>query len=91
MVTGESVSVNFFIKIRETDQISEEISIKIPPTFSEMSGLKTIIAPKKPTKRARILCFLSFSLKNTNANNVVKMGTVKLRAVTSDNVVNVKP
>ena len=43
------------------------------------------------TNSIAMLCFLSFSLKKTNAKSVVKMGTVKLRAVTSDNVVNVKP
>ena len=65
--------------------------IKMPPILIEISGLKTIIAPKKPTKRAISLCFFSFSFKNKIAKNEVKMGTVKLRAVTSDNVVNVKP
>ena len=33
----------------------------------------------------------NYSFKNKIASNEVKMGTVKLRAVTSDNVVNVKP
>ena len=57
----------------------------------EISGLKTIIAPKKPINKAESLCFFRFSFKNRNAKSVVKMGTVKFKAVTSDNDVNVKP
>ena len=50
MVTGESVSVNFFIKIRETDQISEEISIKIPPTLVKCRALKLLLHQKNQEK-----------------------------------------
>ena len=82
LVTAESVSVNFLIKIRETDQIKAEISIKIPPKLIEISGLKTTNVPKNPTSKAITLLFFNFSYKKKKANKVVKIGTVKLRAVT---------
>ena len=91
IVTAESVSVNLLINIRDIDQIKAEVSINKPPKLIEMSGLRTTIVPKKPTNKAIILLIFNFSFKNTKARNVVKIGTVKFSAVTSESVVIVRP
>ena len=39
------------------------MSIKIPPRLIEISGLKTVIAPIKPKKRAIPCVFVVFLLK----------------------------
>ena len=82
IVTAESVSVSFFIKMRDIDQIKAEVRIKKPPKLKDRSGLKTIIVPKKPTNKAIILLIFNFSFKNKKARKVVKIGTVRFRAVT---------
>ena len=82
IVTAESVSVSFLIKMRDIDQIKAEVRIKKPPKLKERSGLKTIIVPKKPTNKAIILLIFNFSFKNKKAKKVVKIGTVRFRAVT---------
>ena len=91
IVTAESVSVSFFIKISEIDQIKAEISINRLPKSTDISGLKTIIVPRKPMHKAIILLIFIFSFKKKTAKKVVKIGTVKFKAVTWDNVVRVKP
>ena len=91
MVTGASVSVNFFMKIREIDQIKDDIKINSPPKFSDKSGLKTINVPIKPISKAEIRLIFIFSFKKNIAKKVPKIGTVKLSAVTCDNVVRVSP
>ena len=63
MVTGASVSVNFFMKIREIDQIKDDIKINSPPKFSDKSGLKTINVPIKPISKAEIRLIFIFSFK----------------------------
>ena len=60
IVTAESVSVSFFIKISEIDQIKAEVNINKPPRLSEISGLKTINVPIKPMHKAIILLIKIF-------------------------------
>ena len=91
IVTAESVSVNFFIIISDIDQIKDEVIINKPPRLIDISGLNTIMAPKNPTLKAASLLNLISSFKNIIAKIDVKIGTVKFNAVTSDNVVRVRP
>ena len=56
-----------------------------------MSGLKTITVPTKPINKAITRLTFILSFKNITAKIVVKIGTVKFKAVNCDSVVKVNP
>ena len=91
IVYTESVIVNLLIMIRQIDQSKEDrITIKDPISIV-MSGLRTISVPINPIIKAVILRILIISLRNKTEKIVVKIGTVKPRAVVSAKLILLKP
>ena len=91
IVYTESVIVNLLIMMRQIDQSKDDrITIKDPISIV-ISGLKTISVPINPVIKAVILRILIISLRNKTEKIVVKIGTVKPRAVVSAKLILVKP
>ena len=83
IVYTESVIVNLLIMMRQIDQSKDErITIRDPISIV-ISGLRTISVPINPIIKAVILRILIISFKNKTEKIVVKIGTVKPRAVVS--------
>ena len=91
IVYTESVIVNLFIMMRQTDQSKDDrITIRDPISIV-ISGLRTISVPINPIIKAVILRILIISLRNKTEKIVVKIGTVKPRAVVSAKLILLKP
>ena len=77
--------------MRQTDQSKDDkITIRDPNSI-EVSGLRTISVPINPIIKADILRILIISFRNKTEKIVVKIGTVKPRAVVSAKLILLKP
>ena len=77
--------------MRQTDQSKDDrITIRDPISIV-ISGLRTINVPMNPIIKAVILRSLIISFKNKTEKIVVKIGTVKPRAVVSAKLISLSP
>ena len=91
IVYTESVIVNLFIMMRQTDQSKDDRITIRDPTSIVISGLRTISVPINPIIKAVILRILIISLRNKTEKIVVNIGTVKPYAVVSAKLIWLKP
>ena len=90
IVYTESVIVNLFIMIRQTDQSKDDRITSKDPISIVISGLRTISVPINPIIKAVILRSLIISFRNKTEKIVVKIGTVKPRADVSAKIIWLK-